>query len=95
VEKGASKIDQDLMRVLDSLTETDEIDILVYPRQMSEEFERFLLGKKNQGLLDYNILQIANCAVVKAPKSVILDIAAQHDVSRITINPRFTINQSV
>lgn len=95
MERGESKIDQDLRRALDKLTETDEIDALLYPKQMGEDFERFLLTKKNEGLLDYNILHIANCVVIKAPKKVILEIAARDDVSRVSINPRFTIHQSV
>ena len=92
VERGESKIDQDLMRALDKLADTDEIDVLLYPKQMGEDFERFLLTKKNQGMLDYNILQLANCVVIKAPKKVIQEIAARNDVSRITMNPRFTIH---
>ena len=91
VEKGELKIDPKLMRVLEKLADTDEIDVLLYPRgQVSENLERFLLGKKKEGLLDYNTLQIANLIAIKGQKVVILEIANRDDVSRITNNPRFT-----
>lgn len=93
MERGGSKIDQELRQALDKLTDTEEIDVLLYPKQTREDFEGFLLIKKNEGVLDYNFLQLANCFVIKAPKKVILEIAARDDVSRITINPRFTTLQ--
>ncbi len=88
--RSESKIDQELRQTLDKLTDTEEIDVLLYPKQLGGEIEQFLLTKKKAGLLNYNILQIANCIVIKAPKKVILEIAARDDVSRITSNPRFT-----
>ena len=91
MEKGELKIDPKLMRVLEKLADTDEIDVLLYPRgQVSENLEGFLLGKKKEGLLDYNTLQIANLIAIKGQKVVILEIANRDDVSRITNNPRFT-----
>lgn len=91
VEKGELKIDPKLMRVLEKLADTDEIDVLLYPRgQVSENLEKFLLDKKKEGLLDYNVLQIANFIAIKGQKVVILEIANRDDVSRITNNPRFT-----
>ena len=91
VKKDELKIDQELMRVLEKLADTDEIDVLLYPRgQVSENLERFLLGKKEEGLLEYNTLKIANLIAIKGQKAVILEIANRDDVSRITNNPRFT-----
>lgn len=87
-----SKIDKDLIQVLDKLTDKDQIDVLLYPKQTGEEFETFLLTKKKEGVLDYNVLQIANCVVIKATKGLIWEIAARDDVFRITINPRFTVH---
>lgn len=92
VEKDESRIDQELTRVFEDLEDTDEIDVLLYPRegQVSEGLERFLRDKKKDGLLDYNIMQIANFIAIKGQKQIILEIANRDDVSRITINPRFT-----
>ena len=90
MERGETKIDQELRQALDKLSDEEEIDVLLYPKQMSEDFEGFLLTKKNEGLLDYNFLQLANCFVIKAPKKVILEIAGRDDVSQLTVNPRFT-----
>ena len=84
------KIDKELRRALDKISDEEEIDVLLYAKQLGEEFERFLLTKKNKDILDYNILKIANCVVIKAPKKVILKLAARDDVSRIAVNPKFT-----
>ncbi len=92
MEESKSKIEQELRQALEKLADTDEIDVLLYARRMGEDLERFLLTSKNEGLLDYNILQLANCIVVKAPKKVILEIAARDDVFRIASNPRFTVD---
>jgi len=92
VKRGESKIDQDLVHALDKLIEADEIDVLLYPKQISEDLETFLLANKNKGLLDYNILHIANCVAIKAPKKIILEIAARDDVSQLILNPRFTLH---
>lgn len=93
MERGEPKIDQELRQALDKLTDKEEIEVLLYPKRTGEDFERLLLTKKNEGLLDYNFLQLANCYVIKAPKKVILEIAARDDVSQLTINPRFTTMQ--
>jgi hypothetical protein len=94
VNRDEQKIDKELIGTLDRLGDEDRLDVLVYPKQMGEEFERFLQARKTEGYLEYNILKLANCIVVNAPKKVILEIAARDDVSRITINPRFTIQKS-
>ena len=91
MERGESKIDQELRQALDRLADTDEIEVLLYPKQMGGTIEEFLLAKKGEGLLDYNVLQLANCIVIKAQKKVILEIANRDDVSRIAVNPRFTV----
>ena len=85
-----SRIDQDLKEVLDTLKDQDEIDVLLYPKVMGKSIKEMLQSKKDEGLLDYNVLAIANCIVVKAPKKIILQIATRDDVSRIAVNPRFT-----
>lgn len=94
MESGESKLDKELKQALDQLTDTEEIDVLLFPKYMDREFESFLQTQKNKGLLDYSILQLANCVVIKATKKVILEIAARAEVSRISINPRFTTNQA-
>ena len=90
METGESKIDRDLRQALDKLTDKEEIDVLLYPKEIGEGFKELLQSKKNEGLLDYNVLEIANCIVVKAPKKIILELAARNDVSRIAMNPTFT-----
>jgi hypothetical protein len=90
MERVKSKLDQVLKQTLDKLTDQEELDVLVYPQQPGGEFEQFLSGRKNEGWLDYNVLHLANCVVIKASKKIILEIAARDDVSRLTINPRFT-----
>ena len=88
----SSKIDRDLIRVLDRLTDTDEVEVLLYPKHVDKAFERLLQTKKSEGILDYNILKLANCVAIKAPKPIILELAARDDVSRVAVNPRFTVN---
>ena len=91
MEIDATKIDLELMQILDKLADTDEIDVLIYSRGlMSEELERFLSQKQREQVLDYNILEIANCVVVRGQKQVIFEIANRNDVSRVRANPRFT-----
>ena len=91
MSKGEAKLAADVKQVLDTLTDTAEMDVLVYPKQISESFKQFLQKKREEGSLEYNILQLANCAVVKAPKQVILEIAAQDEVSQIRMNPRISL----
>ena len=89
MERSPTKIDPDVMWSLERLGDQQEIDVLVYPTRFGGEFERFLQTRKHQGALDYNILQLANCVVVKASKQAILEIAARDDVAKISANPRF------
>lgn len=91
MERDEPKIDKELRQTLDELADTDEIEVLLYPKQMGGALERDLLTKKDEGLLDYNILQLANCIVIRSQKQVILEMANRDDVTRITINPRFTV----
>ncbi len=90
MEEVKSKLDQDLKQTLDKMTDQEEIDVLVYPKQSGGEFEQFLFSKKNEGMLDYNILPMANCVVIKASKRITLEVAARDDVFRLTTNPRLT-----
>jgi hypothetical protein len=92
MQTDESKIDQKLRQALDKLADTDEIEVLLYPEQMGGALERDLLTKKDEGLLDYNVLQLANCIVIRSQKQVILEMANRDDVTRITINPSFTVN---
>ncbi len=91
MSKGESKLDADVKQALDKLADTAEMDVLVYPTQITETFKQFLQKKQDEGILKYNILQLANCAVVKASKRVILEIAAQDEVSKIRMNPRVSL----
>lgn len=93
MEEFKSKLDQALQQTLDKMADQEEIDALVYPKHSGGEFEQFLFNKKNAGLLDYNVLPLANCVVVKASKKIILEIAARNDVSRVASNPRFTAHE--
>ncbi len=88
---GEAKLDADVRRTLDQLTATAQIDVLVYPKQITPSFKQYLQKRREEGVLEYNILHLANCAVVKASKQVILEIAARDDVARIGTNPRFTL----
>lgn len=88
---GEAKLDVDVRQALDQLTATARLDVLVCPKQITPSFKQYLQKRREEGALEYNILQLANCAVVKASKQVILEIAAQDDVARIRANPRFTL----
>jgi hypothetical protein len=90
---GDAKIDNELLRALERLGEQEETDVLVYPKRMGEDLKEFLAARKKEGLLDYNILHLANCIAIKARKNVLLQIASRDDVLRMTINPRFTAHQ--
>lgn len=92
MKNNEPKIDKALMLALDKLTDEEEIYALLYPKQMGENLKKFLMSRKNEGKLDYNILEIANCIAVKAGKRVILAIAAREDVARVTIQPKLTTN---
>ncbi len=89
-----SKISSELMDILDTLGDADEIDVLVYPSGViGEELKNFLSQRQREGTLNFNILELANCIAVKGQKQTILEIANRDDVSRITANPRFTTTQ--
>ncbi len=91
MNKGESKLDVNAKQALDRLTDTAEMDVLVYPTHITEAFKQFLREKQGEGVLKYNILQLANCAAVKARKRVILEIAARDDVSQIRVNPKVSL----
>jgi len=91
VETGKSKIDRDLTQALDTLTDQEEIDVLLYPKERDEGLRELLRSKQKGGVLEYNILEIANCIVVRAPKKIILELAVRNDVSRLAMNPKFTV----
>ena len=92
MNKGETKLDADVKLALDKLANMAEMDVLVYPIQITETFKQFLQNKQDEGILEYNILHLANCAFVKAPKKVILEIAARDDISQIRMNPRVTLS---
>ena len=86
-----STIDEDLMKVLDTLGNADRLDVLVYPGQSLEGLEGFLSANKKKGMLDFNYLPFANCFAVKASKKLILKISGLEEVSRVAANPSFSI----
>ncbi len=86
---GQSKIDQELKLALKSLSDAERTDALIHPKYIGQEIENFLLTKKNEGLLDYNILKLANCIFVRATKDVLYKIADRDDVLHISVNPTF------
>lgn len=85
-----SKLDSDLRRALDDLRDEDELDVLVHPIRMGGSIESFLSEAKAAGGVDYNVLELAGCIALKAPKRVILDVARRDDVARVSANPRFS-----
>ncbi len=91
MKKSTSTIEEDLMKVLDPLGNADKLDVLVYPGQSIEGLESFLLENKKKGMLDFNYLQFANCFAVKASKKLILEISGLEEVSRVAVNPSFSI----
>ena len=92
MKNNEPRIDKGLTLALDKFTDEEVIDALLHPEQMGENLKRFLMSRKNEGKLDYNVLEIANCIAVKAGKRVILEIAAREDVARVTIHPKLTTN---
>jgi hypothetical protein len=88
--KSPAKITPELQQTLDSLTNSEEIDVLLYPKQLGGKIEAFLQAHKEAGQLKYNILQLAGCIVVKAPKKLILEIAKRDDVIQLMSNPKFS-----
>lgn len=85
-----SKLEAALRSSLDALADEEEIDVLVHPTRMGAPIERFLAEAKRAGQVDYNVLKLAGCIAVQAPKRLILQIAERDDVARLSANPRFT-----
>ncbi len=90
MEEGESKIEEQLTETLRRIADEDVIDVLVYPLQLDEGFKNFLQTGKVAGRFEYNVLEFANCAAVRAKKNVILEISRRDDVTRVARNPRFT-----
>lgn len=95
METHRSKLDDGLRQVLENLSNEEEIDVLLFPKQMGDELRKFLIEGKNDSKLDFNILKIANCIAVKAPKAVIMNLATREDVDRITAQPKFTTDRGL
>lgn len=93
MESEESKIDEQLIENLQRIADEDVIDVLVYPRRLDEDFKNFLLSEKTAGRFEYNVLEFANCAAIRAKKKVILDISRRDDVTRVASNPRFTTHK--
>lgn len=94
MDRREPNVDDDLSHTLSALSDAAELDVLVYPARTSEDLENFLAEKKGEGVLDYNILRIANSIAVKGSKRAILEIAARGDVLRVSTNPRMNIDLS-
>ena len=84
-----AKLDGTLRQLLAGIADEDEIDLLVHPTRMGGSIESFLSEAKGAGRLDYNVLELAGCIALKAPKKVILEIARRDDVARLSANPSF------
>ena len=89
MKQGESKIEEPLTEALQRMADEDVIDVLVYPRQWDERFRNFLQSGKSGGRFEYNVLEFANCAAVRANKNVILEISRLDDVTRVATNPKF------
>ena len=94
MEHYPGKIDTALQQALDTLAHDDVSDALIYPERLDKDLLAFLAQRKAEGVLQYNVLHLAHCIAVKAPKNVLLAIAARRDVTRLSANPRFTAHTS-
>lgn len=86
------KLDQDLLQILQSLDDQEEVTVLVYADNIRENLEAFLARKMQSGDLKYNILRLANAVAVQARKEIIVEIAGRAEVRRIRTSPRFGLH---
>ena len=84
------KADPDLRETLDRLKGSDVVDVLVYPTGGTEDLFANLTTRQETGDLQFNVLELAGCIVVRAQRDMINELAVRNDVSRITINPTLT-----
>ena len=91
MNQANKKMSNELADLLNELNRDEEIDVLVYVKRPSTSLEEYLQVKKEKGELQFNFLEYANCYVVEAPKPILLEIAEREDVSRMDVNPRFTV----
>lgn len=84
----SAKLDDDLVQALQALPEDGEIEVLVHPRGGLGDLENYLAAEKAAGNLEFNILGLAHCAVVRASATGVKNIAARDDVNRVTLQPR-------
>ena len=88
--KNQPTISVDLQRLLDGLADEEQAEALLYAGPISERLEQFLEGKKEEGVLEYNVLEMAGCVALRAARKVILELADLEEVSRLETNPRFS-----
>ncbi len=86
------KIDKDLTELLNVLGDEDRTEALFYPENTLEELDRLIRSRGGKSDLEYNILKLANCAVVKARKRIICELAAQAGV--LGVHSSFRLNAS-
>ena len=88
----SDKADPDLRRTLDRLGKDETLEVLVYPASGTEELVAYLAARRDTDDLQFNLLELANCIALRAPRSTIDEVLARSDVARVTINPTFTAN---
>jgi hypothetical protein len=88
----SDKADPDLRRTLDRLGKDETLEVLVYPTADTEQLVAYLATRRDTGDLQFNLLELANCIALRAPRATIDEVLARSDVARVTINPTFTAN---
>jgi hypothetical protein len=86
----SDRADFDLRQKLDRLTESDRVDVLVYPTGGTEELFAYLTSRQESGDLQFNVLDLAGCIALRARRDTINELAARSDIVRVAINPTFT-----
>lgn len=87
---SSSKLDDDLTQALQALPVDGQIEVLVHPRGVIGELEDYLASVKAAGDLEFNVLELAHCVVVRASATAVQNIAARDDVEKVTLQPRVT-----
>jgi hypothetical protein len=85
--RADEKLDDELRAQLDRVGDDDPIDVLVQPAADPFDLEADLAGRASEGVR-YNVLPLHGSIALRAPKPVILELAARADVARVTAMPR-------
>lgn len=89
MNQGKKKTDNILADRLEKLEPNETIDVLVYVKPTTINFNEYLQSKKESNEVNFNFLPFANCYVVEASKSNLIEISNHEDVVKVVINPRF------